>query len=77
VGTNGTASGTFELVSAGANSLGLSPTDITVLGGQMLFAGVDSSGDVGLWTSDGTAAGTVELTTIAGASSAGVAPADN
>jgi len=56
--------------------LGLSPTDITVLGAQVLFAGVDSSGDVGLWTSDGAAAGTVELTSIAGASSAGVAPAD-
>ena len=74
--TNGTASGTFELAPAGANSLGLSPTDITVLGAQVLFAGVDSSGDVGLWTSDGTAAGTVELTSITGASSAGVAPAD-
>ncbi|MGC2784541.1 MAG: hypothetical protein WA397_12065, partial [Roseiarcus sp.] len=56
--------------------MGLSPTDITVLGAQVLFAGVDSSGDVGLWTSDGTAAGTVELTSITGASSAGVAPAD-
>ena len=74
--TNGTASGTFELAPAGANSLGLSPTDITMLGAQVLFAGVNSSGDVGLWTSDGAAAGTVELTTIAGASSAGVAPAD-
>ncbi len=74
--TNGTASGTFELAPAGANSLGLSPTDITVLGVQVLFAGVNSSGDVGLWTSDGTAAGTVELTSIAGAGSAGVAPAD-
>lgn len=56
--------------------MGLSPTDITVLGAQVLFAGINSSGDVGLWTSDGTAAGTVELTSIAGASSAEVAPAD-
>ena len=74
--TNGTASGTFELTPAGANSLGLSPTDITVLGAQVLFAGVDSSGDVGLWTSDGTAVGTMELTSIAGANSAGLAPSD-
>ena len=52
--TDGTATGTFELAPAGANSLGLSPTDITVLGAQVLFAGFDSSGQVGLWTSDGT-----------------------
>jgi ELWxxDGT repeat protein len=37
---------------------------------------VDLSGHSGLWTTDGTAVGTVELTSIVGASSAGIAPSD-
>ena len=45
---------------------GLSPSGITVLGGQVLFEGVDLSGHSGLWTTDGTAVGTVELTSIVG-----------
>ena len=74
--TDGTGSGTFELTPAGGSALGLTPSSITVLGGQVLFEGANSSGHLGLWTTDGTAAGTVELTSIAGASSAGLAPSD-
>jgi ELWxxDGT repeat protein len=74
--TNGTGSGTFELAPAGIGAQGLSPTSITVLGGQVLFEGEDLSGHSGLWTTDGTAVGTAELTSIVGASSAGIAPSD-
>ena len=74
--TNGTGTGTFELAATGAGAQGLTPSDITVLGGQVLFEGVDLSGDFGLWTTNGTAIGTVELTSIVGASLAGLAPSD-
>ena len=40
----------------------------------MLFAGVDASGDEGLWVTNGTAAGTSEVTGIAGANSSGLYP---
>ena len=74
--TNGTGLGTFELAPAGTAASGLSPSGMTVLGGQVLFEGDDASGHSGLWTTDGTAVGTLELTSIAGASSAGLAPSD-
>jgi ELWxxDGT repeat protein len=57
-------------------SFGLTPRYLTVLGGQVLFEGTDSSGDLGLWTTDGTPLGTMELTSIVGASTAGLAPSD-
>src|SRR3984957_15015247 len=41
----------------------------------VLFQGVDSSGHAGLWETDGTVAGTFELTGIAGAPSTGLGPA--
>jgi ELWxxDGT repeat protein len=37
------------------------PTLLTVAGGAIYFEAADAAGDVGLWKSDGTAAGTVEL----------------
>ena len=37
---------------------------------------MDLSGALGLWTTDGTAGGTKELTSVLGASSAGLAPSD-
>ena len=40
----------------------------------MLFRATDSSGDTGLWVSDGTVAGTHELTGIVGASASGISP---
>jgi ELWxxDGT repeat protein len=77
--TDGTAAGTHELTGiAGAQTKGsgLSPSDLTVLNGQVLFSGVDSAGHTGLWTTDGTAAGTHELTNVGGASTTGLAPFD-
>ena len=63
--TDGTAAGTSELTPAGAYyygllDLGVSP-DFTALGGRLLFLGVDSSGHDSLWVTDGTSAGTSEL----------------
>ena len=78
--TDGTVGGTHELV-AGAGgasdpAAGLNPTNITVLQREVLFSGLDASGDMGLWVSDGTAAGTHELTGITGADPSGLAPSD-
>ena len=71
--SNGTAAGTHELTGiTGADSSGLAPSDLTVLNGEILFRGLDSSGRAGLWITDGTAAGTHELTGIAGASTTGI-----
>jgi ELWxxDGT repeat protein len=77
--TNGTAAGTHELTGiVGANTTGngLNPTDLTVFGGKVLFSGLDASGDMGLWVTNGTAAGTEELTGITGADPSGLAPSD-
>ena len=77
--TDGTAAGTHELaVISGANASGVDPFDLTVFNHEVLFNGNDSSGDRdrGLWVSDGTAAGTHELTGISGANAAGVNPSD-
>lgn len=64
--TDGTSAGTTELTVAGANSGGLFganlPPDFTVLGSVALFEGYDTFGNVGLWVTDGTSAGTRELT---------------
>jgi len=63
--TNGTATGTQELGGStgisGASATGLNPTDLTVIGNEVLFSGVDASGLSGLWVTNGTAAGTREL----------------
>ena len=72
--SDGTAAGTQEITgiagaSTGANpdgSTGLNPTGLTVFNGEALFAGWDSGGNYGLWVTNGTAAGTSELTGIAG-----------
>ena len=77
--TDGTAAGTHELTAiAGAQTKGsgLDPSDLTSYNGEVLFSGVDSGGKSGLWTTDGTAAGTHELTGVAAASSAGLAPSN-
>jgi ELWxxDGT repeat protein len=73
--TNGTAAGTHELTGiSGANTgmFGLLPFDMTVFSGEVLFAGQDASGAVGLWVTNGTAAVTHELTGISGAYSGGI-----
>jgi hypothetical protein len=72
--TNGTAAGTKELTGAnpdGLFSLDASPPDFTVLGGKVLFAGVDAKLRDNLWVTDGTSAGTKELA-VANANSFGL-----
>jgi hypothetical protein len=73
--TDGTSAGTKELTVVGASSNGLfrdvSAPDITVLGNKAIFEGKDASDHLNLWTTNGTAAGTSELT-IAGASTFGL-----
>ena len=62
--TNGTAAGTHELtgiVGAGTTANGFDPSGFTVYDGMVLFSGADSSGHAELWTTDGTAAGTTEI----------------
>jgi ELWxxDGT repeat protein len=68
--TNGTAAGTTEIGSFGSTGInGASPSgllsniypDFTVFNGEVLFDGVDASGDHGLWMTNGTAAGTTEI----------------
>ena len=76
--TNGTASGTFALTSiSGEPAYGFAPypqlsLDLTVFNNQVLFRGRYTITNYGLWTTDGTAAGTVQLTGIVGANSAGI-----
>jgi ELWxxDGT repeat protein len=76
--TNGTAAGTQEIVGyGGAPAGGIfsssgSPPDFIVYNGNVLFQGMDASGNLGLWVTNGTTAGTVELTGIAGAYSSGI-----
>jgi len=77
--TNGTAAGTHEftgIAGAQTSGVGLDPTDFTVYDGEVLFSGYDSSGKLGLWVTNGTAAGTHELTGVAAAGATGLAPTD-
>jgi lipopolysaccharide export system protein LptA len=77
--TDGTAAGTSEITVAGAGPEGLFvqvtgqffsdaplPPGFVVLGSEVLFAGQDANGGLGLWVTDGTPAGTSELS-VAGA----------
>src|SRR5277367_4534199 len=65
--TDGTAAGTTELIKI-ANAypdglfLGLANPDLTLLGGDVLFEGDDKNEFPNLWVTNGTAAGTTELT---------------
>jgi ELWxxDGT repeat protein len=76
--TTGTELGTRELTGiVGANASGINPADITAFGAIALFAGQDAAenaGSYGLWVTDGTAAGTHELTGIVGADASGIDP---
>lgn len=77
--TDGTSAGTTELTISGAYSGGLfaalpefdGDPGFTVFGSKALFAGIDVSGHVDLWVSDGTSAGTSALA-VAGAYSGGL-----
>jgi ELWxxDGT repeat protein len=78
--TDGTAPGTHELTGiAGANSRGLfsfvlQDFNFAVLGSKALFAGFNAAQNIGLWVTDGTAAGTHQLTGISGAYASGLQP---
>jgi ELWxxDGT repeat protein len=72
--TNGTAGGTYELTSiSGAyagglfgGGIGFAP-DFTTFNGEVVFSGLDTSGEIALWVTNGTASGTHELTGISDA----------
>lgn len=51
---------------SGPDSTGLRPYDFVELNGKVLFAGDNSSGAGGLWTTNGTVAGTEELLLTSG-----------
>jgi ELWxxDGT repeat protein len=76
--TDGTAAGThkvFGISGTGSAALGLDPSNLTVLNGEVLFSGAEPNGSGrGLWVTNGTTAGTHELTGIAGRSSNGINP---
>jgi hypothetical protein len=73
--TDGTTAGTSELLVNGEYAYGLlygvDDPDFSVLGNEVLFAGVDADGHIGLWVTNGTGTETVELNAV-GASSGGV-----
>jgi ELWxxDGT repeat protein len=79
--TDGTASGTQELVGIASESAsGLNPSTGAVVGSRVIFAGTDTLGTssiphIGLWSTDGTIAGTVEIS-VNGADANGVQPLD-
>src|SRR3984957_402041 len=80
--TNGTAAGTHELtgISGAATGPGRGsffPSWFIAFGSEVLFAGQDTSGNLDLWVTNGTAAGTHELTGISGAFAGGLAPGGN
>jgi ELWxxDGT repeat protein len=68
--TDGTSGGTQELSTPGLQVDGsapgtgtsINPTDFFVYGNKVLFRGTDTVGKIGLWITDGTSAGTVEIT---------------
>jgi hypothetical protein len=80
--TNGAANGTSVIGGAGntgisgINTAGLSASDLTAFGSEVLFEGVNTAGHDGLWVTNGTALGTSELTGITGANIDGVQPTD-
>jgi ELWxxDGT repeat protein/VCBS repeat-containing protein len=86
--TDGTASGTHELTSIvgasrtliedprfnGQVPLNVRDWKLTVFNSEVLFNGVNTSEQHGLWVTDGTASGTHEITGIVGANQLGVNP---
>lgn len=76
--TDGTAGGTSELSATGAASSGLFSNvfpSFTTFGSKAVFVGIDSKGVAGLWVTDGSSAGTSELS-VAGAASTGLNPSN-
>src|SRR5262249_39291183 len=75
--TDGTVAGTSELNVAGVGTNGLfgnfSGAGFVVFGSEVLFGGIDTANKAGLWVTDGTAAGTSEIS-VAGAAASGLHP---
>jgi hypothetical protein len=78
--TDGTATGTHEITGiSGVSSGGVDPSDLTVLklgsgitaSFEALFDGEDAGSNQGLWVTDGSPAGTHEITGISGAYASG------
>ena len=77
--SDGTAGGTHEITSiagAATTAFGLDPYDLTAYNGEILFSGWDATGGSGLWVSDGTAAGTHELSVAGASAKNGLSPYD-
>ena len=79
--TNGTAAGTHQLTgvagaNASASASGIAPSDLTVFNGEVLFSGRDTTGHFQLWETNGTVAGTQELTTAANGFRQGLKPSN-
>ena len=60
---------------AGAASTGLNPSNMVEYDGEIYFNGYDSNGDQGLWETNGTASGTIEILAVATATPGGSAAA--
>ena len=75
--TDGTSAGTSQLSVVGSFSGGLfanvTAPNLIAFAGRALFVGEDASGNISLWSTDGTGTGTAELT-IAGADAGGCFP---
>jgi hypothetical protein len=69
--TDGTPAGTSEISVTDANASGVNPSDLTVFGSEVVFAGTDASGNRGLWITNGTSAGTSEIS-VSGAAARGL-----
>src|SRR5262249_30696269 len=81
--TDGTSPGTSEISVTGANTLlGLAPNSFFKFGSEMFFRGRDSTGvpfPFGLeqlWVTDGTSAGTSEISVVNENPSVGLDPSD-
>ena len=81
--TDGTISGTHQLTGVGvtganpvANASGIAPSDLTVYDGEVLFSGRDTTGHQQLWETNGTVAGTQEVTTAANGFRQGLNPSN-
>jgi ELWxxDGT repeat protein len=61
-----------ELTGINGAAFDLSPTDLTTDGSFVYFTGNDSNGDTGLWRTDGSVAGTVEIKVLTDSLSAEV-----
>src|SRR5262249_25022815 len=79
--TDGTAAGTHEITGiSGASTSGIFKTlsypDLTVFNNDVLFEGVYDARKFGIWVTNGTAAGTHEITNINGPNAGGLNPLD-